>query len=486
MSVLSTDSDAFRNKTVNLTTDVDLEGRPWTPSLFIGGTFDGGNHVIYNMSINRKSNSGLFSGLASSTLRNVSLLGAEVVLEESASGMYHGIAAGNVESSSVIQNVYTSGAITVRSAWGLGGIGGVAGVAKGNSQIIGCGSDVNITRYADQDESYDDYGVGGVVGYAYGASITDCYFIGSLTTENPTTYVGGVVGYAEPETSVSNCYADPESLSSVTPQNAFYIGALISPFTASSCLWPEGELPAIASDVEYDESDGGHAVSDFSDPALVDELNENDVANPDGDAWRAGVGGHPVLWWQTGLVAADYSAVDDALAQIPADLSLYTAESATAVEAARDAVDRTLTADQQAQVDAMADAIEAAVAALERLADYGAVDAALAKAEALDRSPYTEGTLADLDAAVAAVERGYGETRQAEVDAMADAIEAALAGLEEVPAPEPTPAPQPEPEPEQGAGNKGALPATGDPAALLAPAIMLVGGTVLLARRRVA
>ena len=183
---------------------------------------------------------------------------------------------------------------------------------------------------------------------------------------------------------------------------------------------------------------------------------------------------------------ADYVDVDAALAQIPADLSGYTTESAAAVEAARDTVDRTLTADQQDEVDAMADAIEAAVAALERLADYGAVDAAVAKAEVIDRSLYTERTLAELDAAVAAVERGYGETRQAEVDAMAEAIEDALAALEEVPASEPKPEPQPKPKPEQGADDEGALPATGDPTALLAPALGLVGGAALLARRRVA
>ncbi|MDO4623405.1 MAG: S-layer homology domain-containing protein [Eubacteriales bacterium] len=62
---------------------------------------------------------------------------------------------------------------------------------------------------------------------------------------------------------------------------------------------------------------------------------------------------------------ADYSKVDEALAKVPADLSIYTEESAQAVEAAVAAVDRTLRMDAQETVDAMAEAIESAVKGLE-------------------------------------------------------------------------------------------------------------------------
>ncbi|QBE49371.1 DUF4073 domain-containing protein [Leucobacter triazinivorans] len=61
---------------------------------------------------------------------------------------------------------------------------------------------------------------------------------------------------------------------------------------------------------------------------------------------------------------ADYSAVDAALGTVPAELGAYTPESAAAVRAAVDAVERDLTADRQAEVTAMADAIVAAVAGL--------------------------------------------------------------------------------------------------------------------------
>ncbi|GAB3618440.1 hypothetical protein GCM10027416_29970 [Okibacterium endophyticum] len=62
--------------------------------------------------------------------------------------------------------------------------------------------------------------------------------------------------------------------------------------------------------------------------------------------------------------SADYSAVDAALAEIPTDLTRYTAESVAALNRAVAAVDRSLTADQQHVVDAMAQAILDAIAAL--------------------------------------------------------------------------------------------------------------------------
>ncbi|MBR3309764.1 MAG: hypothetical protein IKG00_07735, partial [Lachnospiraceae bacterium] len=61
---------------------------------------------------------------------------------------------------------------------------------------------------------------------------------------------------------------------------------------------------------------------------------------------------------------ADYSVVDAAKAKVPADLSIYTEETAKAVTDAVDAVETGKFASQQEEVDAMAKAIEDAIAAL--------------------------------------------------------------------------------------------------------------------------
>lgn len=68
-------------------------------------------------------------------------------------------------------------------------------------------------------------------------------------------------------------------------------------------------------------------------------------------------------------IDADYTEVDEAIASIPADLSIYTEESVAALNAAKDAVVRGKNITEQAEVDAMAKAVNDAVAALEKIDD---------------------------------------------------------------------------------------------------------------------
>ena len=153
--------------------------------------------------------------------------------------------------------------------------------------------------------------------------------------------------------------------------------------------------------------------------------------------------------------AADYSKVDEWLAAVPGDLSIYTDETAQAVKDAVAAVKRGYKADQQAEVDKMAADLEQAVRALaKRDADYSKVDAAL-KTVPADLSIYTDETAQAVKDAVAAVKRGYKADKQAEVDKMAADIEAAVKALAKKPAPKPEQKPTTKPS---------ALPQTGDPA----------------------
>lgn len=76
---------------------------------------------------------------------------------------------------------------------------------------------------------------------------------------------------------------------------------------------------------------------------------------------------------------ADYTAVDAALAKIPETLNDYTEDSVAALQLAVNAVVRGKGADEQEAVDQMAADIFDAVQNLKQLADYSAVDVALAK-----------------------------------------------------------------------------------------------------------
>ena len=329
---------------------------------------------------------------------------------------------------SIISNCSTSGTLQSSTDF-LQLVGGMVGLCTNSTTITRCASFMDITT-SSVSASYGET-VGGLVGQWEGATdtslISNCLFAGSIMSSADYSSVGGILSAGRPTALggtvkslpvVENCVVNPSSFeASGEFAGLAYVGLVYGTDGApavETCLWPAGD-EHVAGSVDYDTlaitypadtSSYGSAVADFSDSTLIEKLNANSP-----DTWAMGVNGYPVLAWQTNLVAADYSGVDDALAKIPADLSLYTAESAAAVETARDAVDRTLAAD-----------------------------------------------------------------RQGEVDAMAEAIEAALDALEEVPAPKP----------EQVAGDKDDLPATGDPTVLLAPALGLVGGAVLLARRRVA
>lgn len=108
-------------------------------------------------------------------------------------------------------------------------------------------------------------------------------------------------------------------------------------------------------------------LADDTDKMILSNVDTNIVqffADP--DDWYVTVKDITVYYTiDTSIVAADYSDVDAAIAEIPRDLSVYTEDSVDALNAAVDAVDRTLTADQQDDVDAMAQAIRDAIAALE-------------------------------------------------------------------------------------------------------------------------
>ena len=472
------------------------------------GMFDGQGHVIHNLNnvASTEYRYGLFGTVHTATICNLGLEAAMVIESEGSTRLEIGTLV-SWSSTSVVENCWATG-----SLYTPGGflVGGLIGQCTGNSKVIGCSSTVDVTV-----AGTDGPTVGGLVGQwettGDESLISDCYVDGTISIASPNSANGCLLGgcFEDKGPTIRNCVVLTSDITH--PAFATYLGVFPQDTTIEHCLWPAGAYIQEGGSVENngpfrfpygvllnDQGDVGFGyhqnfptgdatdneygtlgrnVADFSDTALVDELNQH---ASQGVSWAMGVSGHPVLATQTHLVAADYGKVDGALAAIPSDLTAYTAESVAALTAAQEAVDRTLTADRQDEVNAMADAIVSATANLERLANYEAVDAALEKAEALDRSLYTANSLATLDAATAAVTTGLGESRQSEVDAMAKAIESALAALEKVPEPEP------DHKPVQKDNEKDEIPAAGDATVLLAPALGLTGVAVLLARRRIA
>lgn len=130
-----------------LTADIDAAGRTWTPKDFFG-TFDGGNHTIRNLTIDRGS---FFSYLTNASVRNIRFVDLKI-----------------------------TGGSTV-------GLGGLVGTAV-NSTIENCAVHADILGVSAST-------VGGIAGTMTGGSITRSYARGTITGN--ISYAGGLVGIAQ-------------------------------------------------------------------------------------------------------------------------------------------------------------------------------------------------------------------------------------------------------------------------------------------------
>ena len=355
--------------------------------------------------------------------------------------MHLGIIAALVENGKII-NCYTSG--TVESVNGWRNVGGISGSCMHGTQIVGCGSDANIIS---RNSEYSD-SVGGLVGEWMNAGepsvISDCWFNGSIVSEDPESTVGGLlaIGYnnnVEENVKINNCMVVSSDISSAEKENTAVIAHLTGTPTVADCFYKESDngyrvitkldKGSLAVDTSFDPTPCAKAATDFTDNDILVSLQNN---ASQGVEWVEGIE-HPTFSWDMQNRKADYTAVDTALSKVPQDVSIYTDETVSALQNAIDNVDTSLSAAEQSKVDDMAKAIENAIAALEyKEADYSKVDEAIAKADALNPDDYTN--FSTVEAAVNTVVRGKNITEQDKVDNMALAIENAIANLEKKPA----------------------------------------------------
>lgn len=126
---------------------------------------------------------------------------------------------------------------------------------------------------------------------------------------------------------------------------------------------------------------------------------------------------------------ADYTQVELAKANIPADTSLYTNLSLATLNSVIKKIDTTLTADKQATVDGYVTSINNAINNLKyKKADYSKVNAAKAKVPS-DSSLYTEESWNHLQDKLSDVVEGLDIRYQTQVDTYAEAIETAISVL---------------------------------------------------------
>ena len=134
------------------------------------------------------------------------------------------------------------------------------------------------------------------------------------------------------------------------------------------------------------------------------------------------------------LKPADYSALDEALATIPINLSIYTDESVADLQAVVDGINRNLDITNQEQVDKYVIVVTNAIAVLKlKSADYAELEEVL-KSVPSDLSIYTDESVAELQAVIDSIDRYLDITNQEQVNKKVLEIKNAVENLKLKPA----------------------------------------------------
>lgn len=142
------------------------------------GRYDGGNHTISSLFINRPGQDyiALFGATSNASITNVGLIDVDFTGDGLVGGL---IGFCGRWSECVVTNCFTTGHIK-----GNSGMGGLIAYIQSNSQINNCYSTVNVNANTT---------AGGFAGYLMGtSSVINCYSTGSTYG---TYYTGGFIGY---------------------------------------------------------------------------------------------------------------------------------------------------------------------------------------------------------------------------------------------------------------------------------------------------
>ncbi len=225
LAKLVNEGNNFSGKTVNLTTSLTLTGE-WTPigtgnrsgSRFIGspfsGVFDGNGYSITGLTLTTTSSKdyalGLFGGVVSGTVQNLTLVGVNVNVPTSEIAA---AAIGMLTGDGVASNIKVSGSLKAAR-----GNGAIVGRMTLSGTISDCTNNAAITGSAAN--------VGGIVGAAYYTQQGSLMTISNCENNGPISgagisVAGGIVGLSA--ANVSGCVNN----GAVTAGSADSIGGII-------------------------------------------------------------------------------------------------------------------------------------------------------------------------------------------------------------------------------------------------------------------
>ena len=178
--------NSFKNETIKLMKDINLDYEPWTPigngeySNIFNGTFDGQGHTIANLCVTNVKCAGLFGGTTGGTFKNLTIDGVKLNTNH-----YAGAIVAWTESGATtvkIDNCHVKNAkitVTPELVNGKYDNGDKAGAIVGHAyatDINSCTAEnIEITAFRD---------VAGIAGYASKRSITNCSVKNAVITSD--------------------------------------------------------------------------------------------------------------------------------------------------------------------------------------------------------------------------------------------------------------------------------------------------------------
>jgi len=224
--------------------------RPDAVSGAFFGSYNGNNHTISGLHIRYRDDDlffgdpaliGFFGITRNSEIINVHLENISYVMEMSGGYSSHGSAigalAGVSDNVGTISNCSATGDIQLlgQTAW-VFSVGGLIGTS-GYNQICNCFSNVDI-RYNVNFQYYNGYGfvgLGGLVGCAYFAQITDSFYYGDIINAEYAYWQGGLVGFI--------CYSDVENCYVASRREFVYASGL---FGSVHRTFPENPITTVS------------------------------------------------------------------------------------------------------------------------------------------------------------------------------------------------------------------------------------------------
>lgn len=355
LSYMVNGGTGYSGQYFQLTNDLDLRELSWIPIGYdydkpFNGIFDGNDHLIDGLSVNRSAvnrneYAGLFGAIRNgSIIKNLNVSGSvtqqlSYYAAASWAGGIVGYAIGESESSgqgpvidncSFYGNVTAIGIMNIPNSTILSAAGGIVGRLQNRAIVSNCnfggGNILSTTEYT----SGNAYAyAGGIAGQAYVSEIVNSYSNGSgniSATNSLYHFVGGILGGGD-RTDVSSCYNVAEVSTASGIITGGIAGNLDSLSTVDYSYWNE-DCNAAATVGNRDGESGKMTLSAMEAISFRDILNDNldAIADLSLYKWQQTEGGLPTLsdtlWTDEPDVITDL-VIEDAIAPItggtPAD-----------------------------------------------------------------------------------------------------------------------------------------------------------------------